>query len=124
MPHGTVRPHPKRVLVVDDDADWRELMTFTLEELGYEPLLAADGKAALELLRAERVDVVLLDLCMPGLSGEQVAQALPKSAPPVVFLTSAEPGATGSAMAAERRYYLPKAATHEQLSLLLSALTA
>ena len=66
-------PH---VLVVDDDDLIRDVLyDFFLEE-GYQVSLASNGTAALALLERERNLVVLLDLTMPGLSGEGVLDAL------------------------------------------------
>src|SRR5439155_17130498 len=68
----------RKVLVVDDDADWREFVSVSLSELGYQPLEAQDGEAALAVVEAERPAVMLLDLHMPGMNGEQVVARLPK----------------------------------------------
>src|SRR3954470_12387725 len=67
----------KRVLVVDDDPDIRESVRLVLEDEGYEVEEAADGAAALALLRAAttRPDVILLDLMMPVMNGWQFRAA-------------------------------------------------
>src|SRR5690606_11478708 len=57
------------VLVVDDDGATRRVFVAALEHAGYRPLQAAGGDEALDLLRNHDVDLVLLDLEMPGLSG-------------------------------------------------------
>src|SRR3712207_523490 len=57
------------VLVVDDDADIRALLTAVLEEAGYDVRVAADGAEALEVLATWRPGAVLLDLWMPRLDG-------------------------------------------------------
>jgi CheY-like chemotaxis protein len=60
------------VLIVDDDADIREVMKIFLEANGYHVNVAADGLDALEQLRAgPRPELILLDLMMPRLDGEQ-----------------------------------------------------
>ena len=61
------------VLVVDDDAVVRQTAKAALQLYGYSVLLAADGQAALDIVRqmADQIDVVLLDVSMPGLSGEE-----------------------------------------------------
>lgn len=61
-----------RVLVVDDDASLRALLADCLDLLGYEVEAAADGRGALEAVRRTRPDVVLLDLRLPDLPGEDV----------------------------------------------------
>lgn len=113
----------RKILVVDDDPDWREYLKTCLEELGYDTVEAASGPEALESLsRGEDYSVMLLDLHMPEMSGEQVLERLPNGGPPVVFLTSAPVHEVGSALSQGAHYYLPKAATRDQLSLMLQSL--
>ena len=57
------------MLVVEDDADSREMLGFALELHGFRPVLASDGVDALEQLRDERPCVILLDLMMPRMNG-------------------------------------------------------
>jgi CheY-like chemotaxis protein len=112
----------RKVLVVDDDADWREYLRLCLEELGYETAEAADGEQALQSLARERPSVLLLDLHMPGMDGFQVLERLPRDAPRVVLLTSAAPSEASMALGSGPHYYLPKGASREELRLLLSSL--
>jgi DNA-binding response OmpR family regulator len=81
-----------RVLVIDDESPIRLLCRVNLEAEGMEVLEAADGPSGLEKARAERPDVVLLDVMMPGLDGWSVAEELlddeRTSAIPIVFLTA------------------------------------
>jgi CheY-like chemotaxis protein len=114
----------RRVLVVDDDADWREYLRLSLEDLGYETVEAANGEAALFTLTQERCGVMLLDLNMPGMSGTEVVERLPRDAPRIVFLTSAPAHEVGSALLSGPHYYLPKGASREELSLILQSLDA
>ena len=67
---------PKTVLVVDDDRPMRALCRVSLEEAGLRVLEAAGGEEALELVRDERPDLILLDIMMPGISGWEVTSAL------------------------------------------------
>jgi CheY-like chemotaxis protein len=90
----------RRVVVVEDDEDIRELVVQLLQDLGFESVGYADGRAALEALRqkpAALPAVILLDLEMPGMSGwefrrEQLADPL-LARVPVVVASGAEPGA-------------------------------
>lgn len=66
----------KRVLLVDDDPDVHALIRFHLELDGFEVVVAVDGDRALELVRLEEPDLVLLDLTLPGLGGIEVLTAL------------------------------------------------
>jgi CheY-like chemotaxis protein len=58
-----------QVLVVDDEADFRQLMTFWLESKGYSVIVAADGKSAIQLVKTKKPDIVFLDLRMPVMDG-------------------------------------------------------
>jgi DNA-binding response OmpR family regulator len=80
----------KRVLVVDDEATVRFLLSRVLAHAGYAVEVATDGEAALERIQASRPDLVVLDLMMPGLDGWGVMQRLKASAsPPPVLIVSA-----------------------------------
>ncbi len=59
----------KRVLVVDDDENTVKFLSAALEENGYEPLTALNGKEGLEKILTEKPDLVLLDVMMPKKSG-------------------------------------------------------
>ena len=65
-----------RVLVVDDDASGRRLTRATLKKAGFGVIEAADGQLALDLLRAELPDLVLMDVSMPVMDGFTACQAL------------------------------------------------
>jgi DNA-binding response OmpR family regulator len=67
------------VLVVEDDADLAESLRDTLVGSGYSAVLARDGKAALESARAGGIDVLILDLRLPGMSGLEVHLELRRS---------------------------------------------
>jgi DNA-binding response OmpR family regulator len=83
---------PTRVLVIDDESPIRLLCRVNLEAEGMEVLEAADGPTGLETARAERPDVILLDVMMPGLDGWRVAEELlddeRTQSIPIVFLTA------------------------------------
>jgi diguanylate cyclase (GGDEF)-like protein len=82
----------RRVLVADDDASTRDLIDMALRDAGYDCLLAAEGRAALELARTARPDLVVLDVGMPLLSGDEVHRELRRDPRtryiPVVFVTA------------------------------------
>lgn len=81
-----------RVLVVDDDRDIRDLVTFKLEQAGYEVRQAEDGLQGLDAVREWSPDLVVLDVMMPGLSGIDVTRELradpATAATPVILLTA------------------------------------
>ena len=111
-----------RVLVVDDDADWREYLRESLTELGYQVDEAASGKEALEALKRSSYEVLLLDHYMPGMTGEDVMRKLPAPGPRVVLVTNARADDVSRALSSGPFYYLPKDASQGQLQLLLSSL--
>lgn len=79
-----------KVLIADDEPTIRQLLETNLFLEGFTPLLAADGREALEKIFAEQPDVVLLDLMMPGTDGWQVLDALREAAwkPRVIVLSA------------------------------------
>jgi DNA-binding response OmpR family regulator len=81
-----------RILAVDDDPTILRLLQVNLEMEGHDVVTAEDGHQALEALRAERPEVVLLDVMMPGLDGWQVCERIRADAEvahtPVVFLSA------------------------------------
>src|SRR4051812_39508509 len=81
-----------RVLVVDDDADVRELISLVLSQAGYEVDEAADGFAALSKVSHVRPDVVVTDLRMPGMSGVDLLQRIRRihGDVPVIIATGLE----------------------------------
>jgi DNA-binding response OmpR family regulator len=79
----------KTALVVDDEAHVAELVAQTLADAGFSVTTAADGLAALRRARAQKPDVVILDVGLPGLDGFDVCRALRKeSAAPILFLSA------------------------------------
>ena len=111
-----------RVLIVDDDAAWRELIRLNLENLGYEVIEADNGRQALDTIRLSSLDLVLLDVTMPGMSGIEVVRKLPPDAPPVVLLTCKSAEEVGPTLYEGARYYLPKEAASSSLYLLVQSL--
>ena len=80
----------RRLLLVEDDPTLRQALTFNLAREGYEVATAADGEAALEAARNERLDLVLLDVMLPGMSGVEVLRVLRREGvtTPVIILSA------------------------------------
>lgn len=78
-----------RILVVDDEEDMRMALTNTLELKGYEVLRAENGPKALAAVAAQAVDLVLLDMRLPGMDGVQILRRLKTERPglPVIMVT-------------------------------------
>jgi two-component system chemotaxis response regulator CheY len=66
----------KRILTIDDSKTMRDMLRFTLVDAGYDVLQAVDGQDGLDVLRKERVDVVITDINMPKLDGYGVIRHL------------------------------------------------
>ncbi|MFN3322373.1 MAG: response regulator [Bryobacteraceae bacterium] len=119
----------KRILVADDKASSRELVRTMLERSGYAVSEAADGVEAIELIRREQFDLILLDLQMPALDGFGVLRHVRDdqrlATLPVVALTaSAMQGDQEKALAAGFTGYIAKpvslATLRRELAALLS----
>jgi two-component system phosphate regulon response regulator PhoB len=81
-----------KILVVEDEQDLQRVLDYNLKQSGHEPIAATRGKDALEVARARKPDVILLDLMLPDLPGTEVCRTL-KSDPatrmvPVIMLTA------------------------------------
>jgi hypothetical protein len=90
---GAQAPGPLRVLVVDDSETVRRVLASLLIRAGHAPLEAPDGPAGLALLATHPIDVVLMDVQMPGLDGIEAVRrlrqaGLPGAGVPVVALTA------------------------------------
>ena len=79
----------KTILVVDDEASIRELLEFNLTKEGYRVLLAENGGQALDKLSSGGVDLIVLDLMLPGVDGLEVCRRIRRlSQVPVIMLTA------------------------------------
>ena len=89
---GAARKGKKRILVVDDEKDLVDLISYNLQRNGYEVLTAFSGNAALELAAREQPDLIVLDLMLPGIDGTEVARRLKAdartAAVPIIMLTA------------------------------------
>jgi len=68
----------EKILYADDDSDIQMAVQNILSREGYEVVIASDGNQALELVKTQKPDLVILDYFMPGLNGVEVCQALKK----------------------------------------------
>lgn len=66
----------KSILVVDDNEDIRNLLSLVLQKEGYEVFLAPNGSEALEIIKNNKLDLILLDVMMPDLSGLEVLASI------------------------------------------------
>ena len=86
----------RQILVVDDEPDLVRMVTLRLEAAGYEVLVAMDGEEALTKARAEKPDLILLDLMLPKLSGYEVCKRLKEDSRfqqiPILLFTARKSG--------------------------------
>lgn len=112
-----------RILVVEDDATIRSLVTDVLEEVHYRVTAVDDGEEALKALDQESFDVVLLDLQLPRLSGLNVLAALPSVRTDARFIVMTAFGTVESAVEAMKLGawdYIRKPFKEDELLLLVS----
>ena len=80
------------ILVVEDEEDIRELLKYNLEKEGYQVFGAATGEEALRAIRDRRLDLILLDLMLPGIDGLEVCRRIRGEAQtqhlPIIMLTA------------------------------------
>lgn len=122
-------PVNTRVLVVDDNADLRETLRTMLELSGFDVATAAGGETAIEMARSYRPDVVVMDLCMPGVDGFAAAKrfrADPDSASlPLISLSALPvPDAAGWSRRAGFDFHLSKPTDPDELVATLVQATA
>ncbi len=78
-----------KILVVEDESNLREPLVYLLEKEGYEVIEAEDGNVALEMFHSKGADLILLDLMLPGLSGNEVCREIrSESNVPIIMLTA------------------------------------
>ena len=78
-----------RVLVVEDEKNLREPLVYLLQKEGYDVIEAEDGNVALENFRSLGADLILLDLMLPGLSGNEVCRIIrAESQVPIIMVTA------------------------------------
>jgi two-component system response regulator PilR (NtrC family) len=93
---------PSRVLVVDDERSMRELLTIVLRRDGYEVLVAEDGVAAVELMKRERIDILITDIRMPQMSGVDVLREAKRIDPEIISIVMTAFASTETAVEALR----------------------
>jgi len=82
----------KKILIVDDSESIREVVSFTLENEGYDILVGVDGKDALKFLDGSAIDLIITDLHMPIMNGIELIKEIRKMDAykriPILFLTT------------------------------------
>jgi len=115
------------VLIVEDEQDVVDLLRYNLNRAGFGVSIAENGLRGLEKARAERPDVIILDLMMPEMTGEKVCRALKEDAStagiPIIMLTAKDqPGDRISGFELGADDYVPKPFSPRELVLRVQAL--
>jgi DNA-binding response OmpR family regulator len=117
-------PFPEaRVLVVDDEAEIRSVLARFLDLLGYRADEAASGRQALEMLKRIPYDVIVLDICLPGMDGVEVMHHARQVRPdlPIILLTGhATLESAVAAVKAQAADYLFKPASMRDLATAIA----
>src|ERR1043166_6061360 len=112
-----------RVMIVDDEEVLRDVLEVVLRREGFDVLLAASGEEALNFLDTEEVDLAILDVMLPGISGIDTLRAIRIANPnlPVVVITafSSIDGAI-EAMKHGAFHYIPKPFKNEEVVLTVN----
>ena len=78
-----------KILVVDDEAQIRKIIRLLLEKKGYSVVEAGDGVSAVKISEREKIDLIIMDIMMPSMSGvEATAEIRKSSVTPILFLTA------------------------------------
>ena len=81
-----------RVLIVEDEQSLREPLVYLLKKEGFETVEAADGSQAIEIFDKGNIDLVLLDLMLPGISGNEVCRIIRQTSQvPIIMRTAKDP---------------------------------
>jgi two-component system cell cycle response regulator DivK len=104
---------PRKILIVEDNEDNRELAVKVLRNKGFETVTAVDGEEAIEKAVSEKPDLILLDISLPKLDGYEVAKRLKnmeefKDIPIVAFTAHAMKGDREKVIAAGFEGYISK----------------
>jgi DNA-binding NtrC family response regulator len=113
---------PTRVLLVDDEVDFVEMLSLRLNEVGEKVTPAYSGRESLEILEQKNIDVVILDIRMPGMDGIETLREIKKRFPLVEVMMLTGHGTTETAVEGMKLGafdYLMKPADFDELLLKL-----
>lgn len=114
-----------RILVVEDDTNTRKLMKAILSTNGYLPFTASDGLQALDILDAEHIDLIILDVMMPHMDGYELTQELRSSGYqlPILMVTAKQlPADKRKGFIVGTDDYMTKPVDEEEMLLRIKAL--
>jgi CheY-like chemotaxis protein len=109
-----IAENKKRILVVDDHPKVLAFIKIDLKLRGFNVICASSGEEALNLVKSENPDIILLDILMPGMSGFEVLQALRQSTNIPVIAFSASPENQEPAMRAGANMFIAGSNYHHR----------
>jgi len=115
---------PARILLVDDEKDFVEMLGLRLEEIGERVTPAYSGRECLQVLEKKEIDVVILDILMPGMDGIATLKEIKRKHPLIEVIMLTGHGTTESAVEGMKLGafdYLLKPARFEELTAKLEA---
>ena len=82
----------KKILVVDDEKDVLTVTVATLKRAGYSAITAENAEQAIEMAKNQKPDLIMLDICMPGMDGTQAGEIIKKTPQtkdiPIIYVTA------------------------------------
>lgn len=107
----------KKILIIDDDSDFRDFVSDALGEEGYETFVAEGGSEGIRLCCTENPDLILLDISMPGMDGFEVCELIHENSNvPVIFISVERSSQIIDRVAKSAAcYYLPKPIRMDEL---------
>lgn len=112
-----------RILIIDDEEVLRDVLNAVLQREGFDVLLAATGEEGLNLLDNEEIDLIILDMMLPGISGIETLRSVKETNPalPVIIITaySSIDGAI-EAMKQGAYHYIPKPFKNEEVVITVN----
>ncbi|MEM8995968.1 MAG: response regulator, partial [Acidobacteriota bacterium] len=108
------------ILIIDDEEVLQDILVTLVESQGWSPLSAGTGEEGLRLLQEAKVDLVLLDLMLPGMSGLEVLRQIRSQDPDLVVVVITAYSSIEGAIEAMREgafHYIPKPFKNEEVLL-------
>ena len=87
-----------RILIVDDETEYQKVFQFILNPKGYDVIACSNGKEALQILEKQSIDLVVTDLKMPGMDGNELIKCIHKTYPEINVMVMTAYGTIESAV--------------------------
>ena len=121
-PRGPSRCHGMNILIIDDEEVLQDILTVLIRKEGHTPITASTGEEGLAVLEREEIDLILLDLMLPGMHGMEVLRQVRQRSTDVVVVVITAFSSIESAIQAMREgafHYIPKPFKNEEVLLTI-----